>query len=145
MDALELLKSDHQRINSLFDQFRNAAGFQDQKQIFHSIQFELNSHGWVEETTFYPVFRNYPEFKELVTHSLEDHGRMKSLLREIPQIRDPGLFQSRVQELMETVRAHVLEEETSFFPKVRQLMKRTERETLGRHLQAARHEQTQAA
>jgi hemerythrin superfamily protein len=145
MDALELLKSDHQRISDLFDQFKNTNGLQGQKEIYRSIHRELSVHSHMEETTFYPAFRNYPEFNALITQSFDDHRKLKALLEEIRSIRDPGQFQSKVHELMDSVLSHVQVEENELFPKVRQLMKRPERETLGRHLQAARDERLEAA
>jgi hemerythrin superfamily protein len=151
MDALELLKSDHDRVKSLFEQFKSTNGLQAQKHIFKSIRQELEIHTYIEETIFYPAFRNFQDFQELLDDAYTEHKAVKEKLNalvsdiegrtEIPTEE----FTMRVSEIIDSVLEHVEMEEEELFPMVRKQMKRPEREQMGRHLQAAKDEQREAA
>ncbi len=152
MDALELLKTDHERVNGLFEQFRTTTGFQGRKQIFMNIYEELETHANVEETIVYPAFRNYPEFKELLDRSYKDHDTVKQELRSLLDQLERGEarididdFTNRVNRLADSVNKHVTEEESELFPLVRQHLRRPERERMGRHIQAAKDERREQA
>jgi hemerythrin superfamily protein len=140
MDALDLLISDHNRVKGLFEQFRTTNGKQGQKTIFENIRSELEAHAQMEETVFYPTFRKFDDFDDILEESLKEHQKMKNLLEECQQAVAGDGFQSKVEELISAVEHHVQEEEGEFFTKVRNVMKRTEREQLGRHMQAAKDE-----
>lgn len=146
MDALELLKSDHDRLKGLFDEARASESEKKQRAIFNSIRSELELHSMIEETVFYPTFRKYGEFNEIVERSFREHQEVKALINEIARLpQDSGQLGTRLQTLIDRVENHVREEEGEFFPMVRKLMRRPEREQLGRHLQAAKQERSMAA
>ena len=48
MDALELLKQDHQAVKSLFDQIDDAEDAKQRKRLFDRINTELNIHAHIE-------------------------------------------------------------------------------------------------
>ena len=52
MDALELLKQDHQKVKQLFEQCQAAKDKKQQKQIFKEIKTELETQNLLEETIF---------------------------------------------------------------------------------------------
>ena len=77
MDALELLKQDHQKVRQLFEQCQAAKDKKQQKQIFKEIKTELETHTRLEETIFYPAIEEYEELKDMVLESLEEHKSRK--------------------------------------------------------------------
>ena len=146
MDALDLLKADHQRVNSLFEQFQSENGRQQKRALFEAIRNDLEAHTSVEESVFYPAFKNYPDFQNLIAASYEEHDEVKSLLTEIEQLGTGSLeLDSRVSILMEKVERHVQKEDTELFPMVRRIMRRAERERLGRHMEAIKQHRQLAA
>src|SRR4030095_1526816 len=86
MDALELLKQDHQKVKQLFEQCQTAKDKKQQKQIFKEIQTELETHTRLEETIFYPAIEEYEELKDMVLESLEEHKQVKTVLREMSRL-----------------------------------------------------------
>lgn len=146
MDALELLRTDHDRVNNLFQQIQSARDASQKRQLFTRIRSELDAHTHIEETVLYPVFSRYEETKQIVEHSFKEHSEVKSLLQEIDGIKAAGPeMDARLQKLIDSVTHHVEEEESKLFPLIRKMMKRPEREQLGRHLQAAKQERPMAA
>ena len=80
MDALELLKQDHQAVKSLFDQIDDAEDAKQRKKLFDQIDTELNIHAHIEETVFYPEMQKIDDLKDMVAEALEEHQEVKTLL-----------------------------------------------------------------
>lgn len=141
MDALDVLRSDHEKVRSLYEQIKSGGEAGTQTRLMAQLREELDTHARIEETVFYPAFKNYPEFRGILGDAYADHREIKNLLRQIDDARDfNGL-----DALMGKVDTHVKDEESALFPMVRKLMKRSEREVLGRHLIAAKSERAEAA
>jgi Hemerythrin HHE cation binding domain len=136
MDALELLKQDHQKVKDLFEQAEAAEGDELEK-ICAQIKNELEMHSHIEETIFYPAMEKYDELKDMVEESREEHQEIKNLLEEMSSDEDE--LESKREELMETVEHHAEdEEEGEMFPKIRELVEAQELQKIGEQLQAAK-------
>jgi hemerythrin superfamily protein len=146
MDALELLKQDHQKVKELFEQAEEAEG-EDQQEIFEQIKTELETHARIEETVFYPAVKEHEELKDMVLESLEEHKQIKTLLREMENLTsDSEKFEPKLQVLMENVEHHAEEEEEGkMFPKLRQIMGKQKLEQLGADLEAAKGQRQRKA
>lgn len=138
MDALELLKNDHQRVSELFDQLQQAEDMDHKRDIFELIRDELNAHADIEEHYFYPLFAEKEGFEDLIDESLDDHAEVKDLIEEIDSIDDESELQDRFDELQEVVDEHVTEEEHELFPKVRKALDEAALAKLGEELMAAK-------
>lgn len=146
MDALELLKQDHQAVKELFDQIDDAEDGKQRKKLFDQIDTQLNIHAHIEETVFYPEMQKIDELKDMVEEALEEHQEVKTLLEEI-EGRDPesDQFIASVEELMENVEHHVAEEEDEMFPKVRERCDQATLDRLGDQLESAKGKQQRRA
>lgn len=145
MDALELLKKDHDHVNALFKNLSTADSKERKRGIFENIRSELERHTHAEETVFYPALKKFDQFKELIEESYNDHRIVKDLLIQIEaSLSNMEEFDSKTSELQDNVEHHVEEEENELFPQVRKLMRSPEREQLGRHIQAAKEEKAAA-
>lgn len=147
MDALELLKEDHQKVKELFEQ---AEGTEDQKEknkIFSKIQTELETHARIEETVFYPAMQQHEELKDMVLESIEEHRQIKTLLKEIDNLKsDSEKFEPKLAVLMENVEHHAEEEEEGkMFPKIREICSQEDLEKLGEELEAAKTQRQRKA
>jgi len=146
MDALDLLKQDHQAVKSLFDQIDDAEDTKQRKKLFDQIDTELNIHAHIEETVFYPEMQKIDELKEMVEEALEEHQEVKTLLEEMEAL-DPEneQFSASLEELMENVEHHVAEEEDEMFPKVREQCDQATLDRLGEQLESAKGKQHRQA
>jgi len=142
MDALTLLRDDHRSVAQLFKQFESAGddAHVDKRRIVDRIIEELSVHAAIEEQVFYPVARAaVADVEDIVLESLEEHHIVKWTLSELEGL-DPTeeRFDAKVTVLIESVRHHVKEEETEFFPKVRAAMSRAALNDLGEALASAK-------
>ena len=139
MNALEVLKQDHQKVKGLFQEVKQAIDQAKRKELFNEIDTELEIHAHIEETVFYPAIEEHEEFKDMVAEALEEHQEAKTLLGELEELgADNHDFGSKLQLLIEAVEHHVQEEEGEMFPKIREVFDEDELEQLGQELKSAK-------
>jgi hemerythrin superfamily protein len=147
MDALELLKQDHQKVKELFEQAEATEEGKEQKQIFDQIKKELETHARIEESIFYPAMEKHEELKDMVLEAIEEHKQVKTLLKEMDNlVSDSEKFEPKLKVLIENVEHHAEEEEEGkMFPKVRKLVDQTTLDKVGQELEAAKGKKDKAA
>lgn len=127
MNAIELLKADHDKVQALFQQYEAAGSGSNQqkRQLAEQIFSELEVHSALEEEIFYPAVQAGAEadIQDLVADSLEDHHAVKELIAELRAL-DPGAeaYEAKLEELRESVEEHVSEEEDEMFPEAEELL-----------------------
>jgi hemerythrin superfamily protein len=144
MDALSLLKKDHQAVKSLFKSIDSAKeGSSRQKSLFEELRRELEVHDAIEAKIFYPELKAHPKAKAIVAEAHEEHHVMKLLLAEMEKltVKDEA-WQAKFQVLMENVLHHAEEEETEMFPKARQAFEKAELDELGRKMAILKDRET---
>jgi hemerythrin superfamily protein len=139
MNALEVLKQDHQKVKGLFKEATGSPDQSKRKELFDKIETELEIHAHIEETVFYPALETHEELKDLVAKALEEHQEVKIMLEELEELGSESHdFGSKLQELIESVEHHVEEEEGEMFPKVREVFDESQLEQLGQELESAK-------
>lgn len=137
MDAIELLKADHDKVEDLFKQVEATEDENKKHGLFVQIKNELLTHTHIEETIFYPAIMVNEEIKDIVLEGLEEHKQAKILLREIPNLSDGSeKFDPKLKVLMEDIEHHVKEEEEEMFPLVKKAFDKEKLEALGNQLAA---------
>jgi hemerythrin superfamily protein len=146
MNALEMLKQDHQKVKRLFQDMKQATDQTKRKDLFDKIDTELEIHTHIEETVFYPAIEDHEELKDMVAEALEEHHEATTLLEELEELgAESHDFGSKLQELIEAIEHHVEEEEGEMFPKVREVFDEDELEQLGQELESAKGTQHREA
>ena len=131
MNALEILKKDHQRISDLFAAART---YTDMKRLFETIKSELELHAHIEERIFYPEYGKHEVLKYLVQDAQAQHGLVKELLHDLENQEGPE-FENTFQTLMAEVQLHITEEENEIFPQVRSIVDGPDLSELGEELE----------
>lgn len=142
MDAITLLKADHKTVEALFKRFEKAGdrAYAEKRAVVDRIIEELSVHAAVEEQLFYPVTRaTVPETEDIALDSLEEHHIVKWVLSELEKMSpEDERFDAKVTVLMENVRHHVEEEESEYFPMVRDELGRNALSDLGDAMESAK-------
>ncbi len=120
-DAIALIKSDHDKVKALFNQFENADNLCSKKKIVAEAIMELKIHAEIEEKIFYPSVREGVE-KDLMNEADEEHHVAKLLIAELGHM-DPSddHWEAKFTVLVENVRHHIREEEGGMLPHARRL------------------------
>lgn len=145
MNALEVLKQDHQKVKKLFEQAEEADQ-ELQRQLFQQIKTELETHAHIEETVFYPAMEKHEELQEMVSEALEEHQEVKTVLREMESSVEGDDFESQLTDLMDSVEHHAEdEEEGKMFPRIREIVSSDDLEQLGEELESAKRQRHRKA
>ena len=124
MDALDLLKTDHDAVRDLFKQFKQAKDAEDtarMSEVQRKIFDELEIHTAIEEEVFYPEAEEVGgEAEELVKEGVEEHHVVDVLMGEIRELNpDDDAWAAKMTVLIENVEHHAEEEESELFPQLR--------------------------
>ena len=110
-DAIALLKADHRKVETLFDQFEAARGSAAKRKLAHQICLELKIHTAIEEEIFYPAFRGQID-DDMLDEAYVEHDGAKVLINDIVAARpEDAFYDAKVTVLAEEVKHHVHEEE----------------------------------
>jgi iron-sulfur cluster repair protein YtfE (RIC family) len=120
MNAIELLKNDHEAVEALFQEVESSdAG--EHPTLFAEIKAELEAHAHIEESIFYPSLQEEgdEELVDLTSEALKEHSQMKVFLGELGAVvSETDKFEPLLTKLIADVRHHVEEEEGEMFPLV---------------------------
>jgi hemerythrin superfamily protein len=137
MNAIQLLKDDHNRVSALFEKFK-ADEDGDHSELFKEVKMELDTHTHIEETIFYPKLQEEgdEELKDIVMEGIEEHRQAKMFLRELDALADDSeKFKPKFQVLMEDVEHHVQEEEGEMFKMVQEQFDEATLDELGAEME----------
>jgi hemerythrin superfamily protein len=142
MDAVTLLKDDHQVVEGLFGRYESLGRGTDaeKKDIVQTIIRELSIHAAIEEQVLYPGVRDaLSDGDSLADEALEEHKEAKEVLSDLDRM-DPSdqSFDAKVRNLIADVRHHVDEEEKEMFPKLQSALSPAKLEEMGQSMQRAK-------
>jgi hemerythrin-like domain-containing protein len=137
MDALTLLKEDHDRIKPLLAELKETTDRAEKTRgdLFSRIKAELTVHEIIEEEIFYPTLRDHPKAKEIVLEGYEEHDVVSRLMGELDGMAaTEERFGPKAKVMAENVEHHIEEEEGEMFKVARQVFDRDELEELGERM-----------
>ena len=147
MDAITLLKDDHEKMKKLLSELESTTerGVKTREELFAKVRDELTVHEAIEEEIFYPALKEHPKTKEITLEAYEEHHVVDMDMAEIETVAfDDEQWGAKFKVMKENIEHHIEEEEKEMFAKVRQAFERDELEQLGEQM-AARKAQLQAA
>lgn len=148
MDAITLLKADHEKVAGIFEQLEPTTerAVKTREELFTKLKQELDVHTHIEETIFYPVLKQEAETRDITLEGLEEHHVIKILLKELAGMGvDSEQWTAKLKVLKESVEHHVEEEEDDMFKGAREVLSKEQLEALGTRMEAEKKEQKAAA
>jgi hemerythrin superfamily protein len=145
MDALTLLKADHERVKKLLQEVSSTTdrAIKTRQELFSKIHSELRVHETIEEEILYPALKEHRKTKELALEGYEEHHVVDTIMSEIAQVSvDDEAWMPKFTVMKENLEHHIEEEETEMFKQARQVFDPSELEELGTRM-AARKAQLQ--
>lgn len=141
-DAIALLKADHKKVKAMLEELEATTerGARKREKLLAQIGRELEVHTEIEETIFYPAFRDAVQKKddrEMYFEAIEEHHVVKLVLPEIRET-DPASeeFGAKAKVLKELVTHHAKEEEREMFPAAKKVLDKDELLSLGEAMEA---------
>lgn len=134
MDAISLLKADHDLVKSLLADLESTTerGVKTRTELFARIKAELTVHEVIEEEIFYPELKAHPKAKDIVLEGYEEHHVVDLLLGELSALPvDDETWGAKAVVMKENVEHHIEEEEGEMFAQARAVFDKAELEDLG--------------
>ncbi len=138
MDAITLLKEDHQKLKKLMDELEKTTerGVKTREELFGKLVAELTVHEKIEEEIFYPAVKERATTKkleELIAESYEEHHFVDMVAAELKKTPfDAEEWGAKFKVMKENIEHHAVEEEEGkLFPKVRRAFTAEELKDLG--------------
>ena len=138
MDAISLLKDDHQTVRKLLKELDDTTNRAEKTrpELLATIAMELRVHSAIEEEIFYPAFKaagDKADDGKMYFEALEEHRAAGDLV--LPDLLATDVtsdqFSGRAKVLMEMIQHHAGEEEKEMFPRARELLSNEELVALG--------------
>lgn len=131
MNALELMKQQHEKTKTVLEKIHETGG--DPTQL-KQLADELVAHMVIEEHIFYPRVKEL--MGEMFNESFEEHAVARFELARLLQA-SPDQVKTRAMVLKELLEHHIEEEEEQMFPKVERSLETEELELLGLRMKSA--------
>ncbi len=149
MDAIELLKQDHEKVSGIFEKLEPTTerAVKTREELFTQLKQELDIHAQIEEQIFYPAIKDADETHDITLEAIEEHAVVKRLLSELEaESKETEEWGAKLTVLKENVEHHVEEEEGEMFPNARKVLGKERVEELGTRMEEAKKQlQTKAA
>jgi hypothetical protein len=143
MDALTLLRRDHDKVKSLLRELEPTTerASKTRRELFDRIKNELSIHEIIEEEIFYPTLKQHPKAKEIVLEGYEEHDVVDTLMGELAALPvEDETWGPKAKVMIENIEHHIEEEEGDMFEKARQVLDRQELEDLGKVMEQRKTE-----
>jgi hemerythrin superfamily protein len=143
MDALTLLKRDHDKVKGLLKELEPTTerAVKTRSELFSRIKSELTIHEIIEEEIFYPTLKQHPKAKDIVLEGYEEHNVVDTLMGELETLDvEDETWGAKAKVMIENIEHHIEEEEGEMFEKARQVFDREELEQLGEAMEARKTE-----
>lgn len=151
MNAIEILKQDHETVRKLLEQLSSTTerAVKTRQELLQKIEQELTIHTQLEEQIFYPAFKNAGGKNAAVmdAEAREEHRAVDSFVLPDLKETDPASipFTGRVKVLKELLEHHIEEEEGELFPEASELLGESRLEAMGREMEALKKSLKKAA
>ena len=145
MDAIALLKADHDKVKQLLTELDGTTerAVKTRGELFATIKGELTVHEMIEEEIFYPALREHPKAKDIVLEGYEEHHVVDEIMTELEDTPvDDETWGAKASVMKENLEHHIEEEEGEMFDTARSVFDKAELEDLGARMEARKVEAT---
>lgn len=141
MNAIDLLKADHEKVKGILSQLSESTdrALKKRVELLDKLEMEITIHTQLEEQILYPAFKEAggKEEDEMYYEAKEEHRTVDSLVLPDLKSTDPSTpeFAGRIKVVKELLEHHIEEEETEMFPKAKKLLGKAKLDEMGEQME----------
>ena len=143
MDALTLLKDDHDKVKGMLDKLDKTTERAEvtRTEGLQALKQELTIHETIEEEILYPALKEFAKTRDIALEAYEEHHVVDSILAELEETPvDDETWAAKLTVMKENLEHHIEEEEDEMFKQARQVMDEGELSELGDRMVARKEE-----
>ena len=134
MDAIALLKADHDKVKKMLADGEETTerAEKTRTELFDMLKAEMLIHERIEEEIFYPALKAHPKARDIVLEGYEEHHVVDEIMGELEAtpVTDET-WGAKFKVMKENIEHHIEEEEGEMFKQARQVFETDELEELG--------------
>ncbi|WP_346282343.1 hemerythrin domain-containing protein [Pseudonocardia sp.] len=146
MDAMSFLREDHEKVLAMLDELERGPGERTpeslaaHKRLVTELVIAESEHEAVEEEYFWPSVQHWlEEGRDLAAPALEQEQEAKQVLQRLEELEpDDAEFETLVSRIVADGRAHIVYEERTVWPLVRERVSHTELDEVGEKMARAK-------
>ena len=138
MDAIKLLKQDHEKVKKMLDELESTTerALKKRETLSEELKQELKVHEAIEEEIFYPALRKKLDDDEIVLEGYEEHHAVDMLLDELVGVPyDHETWGPKMKVIKENIEHHIEEEEGQMFKQAREALDKADLDELGTRME----------
>ena len=141
MNAIDLLKADHERVKAILTQLSESTerAVKKRTDLLAKLEMEISIHTRLEEEILYPAFKQAggKEEAQMYYEAKEEHRTVDSLVLPDLKATDPSTpeFSGRAKVVKELLEHHIEEEEKEMFPHAKKLLAKAKLDALGAEME----------
>jgi iron-sulfur cluster repair protein YtfE (RIC family) len=143
MDALKLLKDDHDEVKDMLGRLDETTerAVKTRRDLYTKLKSELEMHEAIEEEIFYPALKQHAGAKDIVLEAYEEHNVVDLVMGEIDSTPfEDETWKAKFTVMKENLEHHIEEEEGEMFEQSRRVFDRPTLERLGEEMRARKTE-----
>jgi iron-sulfur cluster repair protein YtfE (RIC family) len=143
MDALTLLKQDHDKVKGMLDKLDDTTERAEvtRTEGLAKLKQELTVHEAIEEEILYPALIEFAKTKDITLEAFEEHHVVDMIMSELESTPvEDETWAAKLTVMKENLEHHIEEEEDDMFKKARQVMDEAELKELGERMSARKAE-----
>ena len=150
MDAIQMLKQEHEQAKKMFAEIEQAAA-DARGQLWKKLKPELKVHEQLEETALYvPVAREVgskdAKLAEWEGHHREEVGELESMIQKIGELEpSDSKWMENVKKLRQTLEHHIQEEEGEVWPRIQRVWDQDKLARVGEQMATLKRQKMQQA
>jgi hypothetical protein len=148
MDAISLLKADHDKVKKMLadGEATTERAEKTRTELFATLKEEMMVHERIEEEIFYPALKAHPKAKDLVLEAYEEHHVVDEIMGELEatDVSDET-WAAKFKVMKENIEHHIEEEEGEMFEQARSVFDSGELEQLGARMMELKQVAQQAS
>jgi hypothetical protein len=143
MDAIKLLKEDHDRFKELLKEGEETSdrAVATRAKLFETLKRELQIHERMEEEVLYPALKKHSKAKDIVLEGYEEHHLADLIVGELDETdTSDERWAAKWKVLKESLEHHIEEEEGEMFKKAKDIFDKDELEAMAIRMEEIRAE-----
>jgi hemerythrin-like domain-containing protein len=143
LDALKLLKADHDEVKSVLKRLDETTERAEKTRTegFAMLKGMLQVHETIEEEILYPALKEFAKTKDIALEAYEEHHVVDMIMGELETTPvDDEQWSAKLTVMKENLEHHIEEEEGEMFKQARQVMDENELNELGDRMSARKDE-----
>jgi hemerythrin-like domain-containing protein len=143
MDALALLKDDHDKVKKMLEELdaTTERAEKTRTELFEKLKRDLTIHETIEEEILYPALKEFSKTRDITLEAYEEHHVVDQIVGELEATPvSDETWGAKLTVMKENLEHHIEEEEGDMFKKARQVMDRADLDELGERMDARKRE-----